>query len=74
MNTNQVMTGGAIAFAVFAVYVVMQKQGGGAMSSQPGQQARDAGLQAWNDIQAKQYEDLALQTNQDAFSRMEHST
>lgn len=64
MTTNQLMTAGAIGFAVFAVWWITRQQGGGAISNQPGQQARDAGLQAWNDQVSGQWNTLQAQANQ----------
>lgn len=72
MTTNQLMTAGAIGFAVFALYFVTKQQGGGAISTQPGQQARDAGLQAWTDQQAAQWADMERQQLQQKFRETEN--
>lgn len=47
MNTNKLMTGAAVAFAAFALYQFTKKPQGTLLASQPAQQQRDAGLQAW---------------------------
>lgn len=49
-NTNQLMTAGAVAFAGFALWYVMKPASAAApVAVQPGQAARDAGLQKWLD-------------------------
>ncbi|WP_431257215.1 hypothetical protein ACQ86G_21520 [Roseateles chitinivorans] len=50
MNTNQLMTIGAVGFAGFALYYITRTPGK-TLASQPGQQQRDAGLQQWIDQQ-----------------------
>lgn len=46
MTTNQAMTAGAVAFAAFALWYITRKPGQ-ALSVQPGQAQRDAGLAAF---------------------------
>ena len=49
MTTNQLMTAGALGFALFAV-LYLKKQGGApvaAISPQPAQRQRDEGLTQW---------------------------
>lgn len=53
MNMNKVTTAAALAFAGFAVWYITRGAGApiAAISPQPAQQRRDAGLAAWlNDI------------------------
>lgn len=57
-STNQLMTIGAIGFAVFAVWQVTRKAPG-AIANQPGQQQRDAGLATWNEQQMQQWTEIA---------------
>lgn len=49
MNTNQLMTVGAIGFAGFALWYITRKPGG-ALPLQPAQQQRDAALVDWFDV------------------------
>lgn len=67
MNTNQLMTIGAIGFAGYALWFITRKPGG-AVTRQPAQRQRDAGLTAWNDqLQAQENElnnQLAKQASQ----------
>lgn len=58
-TTNQLMTGGAIAFAAFAVWHVTRKAPAGALANQPGQQQRDAGLAEFNAQQMRQWTEMA---------------
>jgi hypothetical protein len=58
MNSNHVMTVGAIAFAGYAVWSTTRKAGN-AVAAQPAQRAKDQALIAWQDIQASQAADLA---------------
>ena len=54
MNTNELTTAAAIGFAGFAVWYITRKPGN-QLATQPGQAARDTGLQAWNDLITGQY-------------------
>jgi hypothetical protein len=47
MTQNQLLTGGAIGFAAFALWYILRQPGGGAIASQPGQQQRDLALIGW---------------------------
>ena len=73
LKPNHVLTIGAVLFAGFALYETFKKPGG-QLSSQPGQAARDSGLQAFLNLQdfqsathnsttANQYLDLSLPSN-----------
>lgn len=64
MTANKLMTYGAIAFAAFALYQ-FNRRPGQAIANQPGQQQRDAGLAAWNDLQVSQWSDIAAQVAQE---------
>lgn len=46
MTQTQLMTAGAVAFALFALYTVTRKPGQ-LMAAQPAQNARDFGLDQW---------------------------
>jgi hypothetical protein len=56
MKTNQLMTAGAVAFAAFALWVVSRQTGSPvvAISPQPAQQQRDAGLSGLLDVWSDQ--------------------
>lgn len=64
MKTDQLINAAAIAFAVYAVYLLTRGAGGTAsaapviLSTQPGQIARDYGAQEWMDSLTKQWADL----------------
>lgn len=62
MTQDKALTIGAIGFAVFAM-VYIRKQAGGAIATQPGAQARNAGLTFFNDMQAQQAVDLYVQNS-----------
>lgn len=47
MNSNQLMTAGAVAFAGFAIFYVLRKPKAQATLATTAQQQRDAGLQQW---------------------------
>jgi hypothetical protein len=64
MNTNQLMTVGAIAFAGFALWYVARKPSG-QVATQPGQAARDAGLIGWFNHLSTQQNELATKANDD---------
>ncbi|HWI12107.1 MAG TPA: hypothetical protein VNU48_12315 [Burkholderiaceae bacterium] len=49
MNSNNLMTVGAVGFAGFALWWITRKPGG-AVTTQPAQQQRDIGLNSWNDL------------------------
>ncbi len=68
MKTSQMMTAGSIAFAAFALWYVMKKQGGGAIATQAGQQQRDAGLAAFSLATAYQWADLQNQYVAETFA------
>lgn len=53
MNTNALMTVGAIAFAGWAVWKTTRKAGN-AVASQPAQRQRDADLASWHDLLSSQ--------------------
>jgi hypothetical protein len=70
MNTNQLMTAGAIAFAAFALWQFTRKPGQ-AVANQPGQQARDVGLATWQEQYATQWQEIDRQTSQERFRDLE---
>ncbi|HWH83459.1 MAG TPA: hypothetical protein VNU71_14605 [Burkholderiaceae bacterium] len=57
MNTNSLMTVGAIGFAGFALWYITRKPGG-AVTMQPAQRAKDSALTLWNDLQVKQSDEI----------------
>lgn len=59
MTSNKLMTYGAAAFAGFALWWISRTPGNSATSAQPGQQARDAGLQLFVDGWSAQADELA---------------
>lgn len=64
LSTNQMLTLGAVAFAGFAVVQYRRAQSGTALANQPGQQQRDAGIAAWNSLQAGQWSEIGRQVAQ----------
>lgn len=61
MTQNQLMTAGAVAFAGFALWWINRgtRAQGAAIATQPAQQQRDSGLQAWFDHFDKQAAELS---------------
>lgn len=57
MNSNQLMTAGAIGFAGFALWYITRKPGG-AVTTQPAQQAQGAALVQWNDLLSTQSDEI----------------
>lgn len=58
---DMVLTGAALGFAGFAVWWISRRPGG-AVSPQPGQQQRDAGLQIFHGLLDQQAEDITNQS------------
>jgi hypothetical protein len=58
LTPQHLLTVGAVIFAGFALYEFTKKPGG-AVSSQPGQAQRDAGLSQWHDLTLQQAADIA---------------
>lgn len=59
LKPNHLLTVAAVLFAGYALYETFKKPGG-AVSSQPGQAARDAGLQTFLNQQQAAYESAAV--------------
>lgn len=55
MKTDELMTMAAVALAVFAVYKLTGKPGGGELASNAAQADRDAKLGQWNSTLAAQW-------------------
>lgn len=47
MTQNQLLTGGAVAFAAFALWYITRRPSDAPVSASPGQQQRDMGLIGW---------------------------
>jgi hypothetical protein len=59
MTQNQLMTAGALAFAGFALWYVLNGSSTNApTAASPGQQRRDLGLAEWMKVLAQQEEDI----------------
>ena len=58
MNSNQLMTAGAIGFAGFALWFITRKPGTQPTAASPAQAQRDLGLQAWFDLHLAQNADI----------------
>lgn len=69
MNSNQLMTAGAIGFAAYALYqfVWQSSHKVTTIANQPGQQQRDAGLLVWNQQQLGQWAHMDAQTGLESF-------
>jgi hypothetical protein len=68
MNSNQLMTAGAIGFAGFALWWITRKPGNTPTAAQPAQAQRDIGLQAFYDLHDAQ----SLEWNQASALNKQH--
>ena len=72
MTSNHLMTAGAIGFAGFALWYITRKPGG-QLAAQPGQAARDLGLQSWMeqiDRQAAEIQNTSYSLSREQFASL----